>query len=389
MKSPLTTLCYIEKDDKYLMLHRVSKKNDVNKDKWIGIGGHFEEGESPEECLLREAKEETGLILTSWRFRGIVTFTADEWPTEYMCLYTADGFETDRGMKEADGSVVDCRIENVAGLEEDRKVQSADTGATGSGSGGAVSEELPECNEGVLEWVPKSEVTKLNLWEGDKIFLKLLAEDVPFFSMKLMYQGDVLKFASVNGKELELFDICDCKGNPTGKVTERSVAHTTGTIHRTAHIWIVRQMGDGSWQVLLQKRSLEKDSFPGCLDTSSAGHVSAGDECLESARRELKEELGIDALEEELAYVGYFDDGDVIAEFNGKPFHDHEIAFVYVYQKEISIDQLTLQKEEVDSVHWMDYNECRSLVAAGDKRFCLHQSGLELVGRYLGIIPQK
>lgn len=365
MKSPLTTLCYIEKDDKYLMLHRVSKKNDVNKDKWIGIGGHFEEGESPEECLLREAKEETGLILTSWRFRGIVTFTADEWPTEYMCLYTADGFETDRGM------------------------QAAENEEMGSISVEAVSEELPECNEGVLEWVPKSEVTKLNLWEGDKIFLKLLAEDVPFFSMKLTYQGDVLKFASVNGKELELFDICDCQGNPTGRVTERSVAHVTGTIHRTAHIWIVRQAEDGSWQVLLQKRSLEKDSFPGCLDTSSAGHVSAGDECLESARRELKEELGIDASEEELAYVGYFDDGDVIAEFNGKPFHDHEIAFVYVYQKEISSDQLTLQKEEVDSVQWMDYNECRSLVAAGDKRFCLHLSGLELVGRYLGIVSRE
>lgn len=158
MKSPLTTLCYVEKDGQYLMLHRVSKKNDVNKDKWIGIGGHFEEGESPEECLLREAKEETGLTLTSWKFRGIVTFIAKGWPPEYMCLYTADGF-------------------------------------TG---------EMISCTEGTLEWVPKSEIMRLNLWEGDKIFLKLMAEDAPFFSLKLMYDGDVLTYASLDGQELVL-----------------------------------------------------------------------------------------------------------------------------------------------------------------------------------------
>lgn len=156
MKSPLTTLCYIEKDGQYLMLHRISKKHDVNKDKWIGIGGHFEEGESPEECLLREAKEETGLTLTSWKFRGIVTFIAEGWPPEYMCLYTADGFE---------GTMIPC-------------------------------------DEGTLEWVPKTELMELNLWEGDKIFLKLLAEDAPFFSLKLMYQGDVLKHASLDGQVL-------------------------------------------------------------------------------------------------------------------------------------------------------------------------------------------
>lgn len=156
MKSPLTTLCYVEKDEQYLMLHRISKKNDVNKDKWIGIGGHFEEGESPEECLLREAKEETGLTLTSWKFRGIVTFIANGWPPEYMCLYTADGF-------------------------------------TG---------EMIPCTEGTLEWVPKSEIMKLNLWEGDKIFLKLMAQDAPFFSLKLMYDGDVLTYASLDGREI-------------------------------------------------------------------------------------------------------------------------------------------------------------------------------------------
>ncbi len=156
MKSPLTTLCYIEKDGKYLMLHRVSKENDVNKDKWIGVGGHFEDGESPEECLLREAKEETGLTLKSWRFRGIVTFVAEGWPTEYMCLYTADAFEG----------------------------------------------ELKDCDEGTLEWVLKTDLSRLNLWEGDKLFLRLLSEDAPFFSMKLKYRGDNLVYASLDGKEL-------------------------------------------------------------------------------------------------------------------------------------------------------------------------------------------
>ena len=156
-RSKLTTLCYIEKDDSYLMLHRVSKKHDVNKDKWIGIGGHFEENESPEECLLREAKEETGLTLTNWSFRGIVTFISEGWDTEYMCLYTADGYEG----------------------------------------------EMIPCNEGVLEWVKKEDLLKLNLWEGDKIFLKFLQENAPFFSLKLAYKGDQLEEAVLNGKKLK------------------------------------------------------------------------------------------------------------------------------------------------------------------------------------------
>ena len=153
----LTTLCYIEKDNQYLMLHRVSKKNDINKDKWIGIGGHFEKDESPEECLLREAKEETGLTLTSYHFRGLVTFISDRWETEYMCLYTADGFEG----------------------------------------------ELIECDEGKLEWIEKDKIWNLELWEGDKIFFRLLLEDAPFFSLKLRYEGDVLMEAVLDGKKLK------------------------------------------------------------------------------------------------------------------------------------------------------------------------------------------
>ena len=150
-----TTLCYIEQDGKYLMLHRVKKKNDVNHDKWIGIGGKFETGESPEDCLLREAREETGLTLTRWRYRGIVTFlSAADTEAEYMHLFTADGF----------------------------------TGA------------LKTCDEGDLEWIEKERLLELTLWEGDKIFLKLLDQDAPFFSLKLTYDGDRLTEAVLNGR---------------------------------------------------------------------------------------------------------------------------------------------------------------------------------------------
>ena len=152
-----STLIYVERGDEYLMLHRTKKENDLNRDKWIGIGGKFEENESPEDCMLREAREETGLTLTSWRYRGIVTFLSDRWETEYMHLFTADG---------------------------------------SSGT-------LRQCNEGDLAWIKKSELLKLKLWEGDKIFLRLLDSDEPFFSLKLKYEGDTLVLAVLNGKRLE------------------------------------------------------------------------------------------------------------------------------------------------------------------------------------------
>ena len=153
-----TTLCYIEQDGKYLMLHRVKKKNDINHDKWIGIGGKFEEKESPEDCALREVREETGLTLTSYAYRGLVTFVSDRYETEYMHLFTADGF-------------------------------------TG---------ELIDCDEGTLEWVDKALVPTLPTWAGDRIFLDLLARDVPFFSLKLEYVGDTLVRAVLDGRERSL-----------------------------------------------------------------------------------------------------------------------------------------------------------------------------------------
>jgi len=153
-----TTLGYVERDDAYLMLHRVKKKNDLNHDKWVGIGGKFEDGESPEECMRREALEETGLTLHDLQLRGIVTFVSNEWDNEYMFLYTCTRF----------------------------------------------SGELTECAEGNLEWVAKDTVCDLPIWEGDKIFFRLLNENAPFFSLKLCYEGDRLVFAALNGKPITL-----------------------------------------------------------------------------------------------------------------------------------------------------------------------------------------
>lgn len=143
----LTTLCYIEKDNAYLMLHRVKKENDINHDKWIGVGGKLEKDESPEECLLREVKEETRLSLTEYKLRGIITFISNEWDTEYMYLYTATGYE---------------------------------------------GELIENCEEGELVWVSKDKLFELKLWEGDKLFLRLLDDTDALFSLKLRYEGDTL-----------------------------------------------------------------------------------------------------------------------------------------------------------------------------------------------------
>lgn len=148
-----TTLCYLERGEEYLMLHRTKKENDLNHDKWIGVGGKFEDGESPEECLLRETWEETGLTLTQYRYRGLVTFVSDRWPTEYMHLFTATAWTGDPH----------------------------------------------PCDEGELAWIGKRELRSLPLWEGDRIFLDLLEREAPFFSLKLRYEGERLAEAVLNG----------------------------------------------------------------------------------------------------------------------------------------------------------------------------------------------
>ena len=339
MRVRLSTLCYIEKDHKYLMLHRIVKKNDVNKDKWIGVGGHFEEGESPEECVLREVKEETGYTLTSYRYRGLVTFVFADQEVEYMSLFTADGFEG----------------------------------------------EPIECNEGVLEWVEIEDVWKLNLWEGDKIFFRLLDEEVPFFSLKLVYniQGQ-LEAAALNGKSMEMFDVINEDGIRTGLIKERGVVHREGALHATAHIWIVRQNDKGGYDLLLQKRSAHKDSHPGCYDISSAGHISAGEELLPSALRELKEELGIEATFQDLREIGVRHINYEGA-FYGRPFRDRQRSVIYLYEKPVDTEELILQESEIESVLWMDYEKVLEAVKNNTMKHCIYEEELRIVGCALGL----
>lgn len=338
----LSTLCYIERDGQYLMLHRTVKENDVNKDKWIGVGGHFEHGESPEECLLREVKEETGYTLTSWAYRGIVTFVYGEDVVEYMSLYTADGFEGDPIL----------------------------------------------CDEGELEWVDKTAVGSLELWEGDKIFFRLLDEGREFFSLKLVYDTeDVLHYAALDGVPMELFDERNEDGSRTGVVKERSIVHEEGALHATSHIWIARVNDRSGYDLLLQKRSEEKDSNPGCYDISSAGHVEAGHEYLESALRELKEELGIEARPEQLKEAGLRRCG-FEGKFYGRIFRDNELSMIYIYTEPVEIEKLTLQKSEVSDVMWMDYEECRKAVRENRIKHCIYEDELDMVGKALGLFPK-
>ena len=180
---------------------------------------------------------------------------------------------------------------------------------------------------------------------------------------------------------MEIFDIVDENGNPTGQTIERSLAHTNGVRHRTVHIWIAREVM-GKWQVLLQKRALTKDSFPGRYDTSSAGHIQAGDEPLESAMRELKEELGIAAKPEQLQFVDTFRI-QYEKEFHNKIFKDNEIAFVYVYMGEVDIDKITVQEEELECVEWFGLEDVYKECLAHNQKFCVPVKGLEIAREYL------
>ena len=176
---------------------------------------------------------------------------------------------------------------------------------------------------------------------------------------------------------MEIFDICDQNGLPTGKTVERAVAHRDGILHRTAHVWVLRNCG-GRTQVLLQKRSKDKDSYPGMFDTSSAGHIPAGAEPMDSALRELEEELGIRADREQLTFMGKI---RVQYEevFYDEPFRDNEVIRVFAYQEPVRIEKLTLQKSEVEEVCWFDLEEVSEEVTRGSDRFCMNPIGLKLL----------
>lgn len=180
---------------------------------------------------------------------------------------------------------------------------------------------------------------------------------------------------------MEIFDIVDENGIPTGETIQRTVAHDKGIRHRTAHIWIVRNTDNGC-EVLLQQRSYNKDSFPGRYDTSSAGHIRAGDEPLDSALRELGEELGIKAEPAALTYIGKFPI-QYEKEFFGKPFRDCEVAFVYLYTEPVDINALTLQAEEVESVKWFAIDQVYKACVNHSPEFCVPVDGLNLVRRYM------
>ena len=181
----------------------------------------------------------------------------------------------------------------------------------------------------------------------------------------------------------EILDVVDENGRPTGDRVERSIAHKEGIRHATSHVWIVRNV-DGRLQLLLQKRSMTKDSYPGQYDTSSAGHITAGDDPASSALRELKEELGITLKPEELRPIGHFS-MYYRKMFHGDWFFDNEYCHVFLVEKEIDIEELTLQKEEVDRVDYFDMEEVYEGLHENDERFCVPLDGLNVLRTYLGL----
>lgn len=184
---------------------------------------------------------------------------------------------------------------------------------------------------------------------------------------------------------MEIFDIVDESGFPTGETVSRELAHAKGIRHRTAHVWIVRYY-NGKWQLLLQKRSANKDSFPGYYDTSSAGHIPAGFEPRGSALRELQEELGIKAEEDDLLEIGMFR-SNYAREFHGRLFVDNEVTTVFVYKKDVEIESLTLQEEEVEEVKWFDIDIVKEDMQKEERIFCVPRAGLAIIDTW--IMEQK
>jgi 8-oxo-dGTP diphosphatase len=300
------------------------------------VGGKLEINESPDECARREILEETGLTALNLIPRGMVTFISDVWESEYMFLYSVTEF---------------CGT-------------------------------LTDCNEGDLHWIDKREIFGLNLWDGDRIFLRMMMKNAPYFEMKLVYRGDRLHQCVIDGNEAELFDIMNEDGSSANYVAERNYAHLAGLWHNTVHIWLVRKNAEGKTEIMLQKRAACKDSHPGCYDISSAGHISAGDGVLESAVREIGEELGIRAQESDFEYVG-LRRAALDSEFHGKPFHDREFAHVFLYRKTVEDSTLKLQKSEVESVMWVELEECLKAVTENTIKNCVHKEELEMIAAQL------
>ena len=332
----LTTLCYVEKYGKYLLLLRNSpkKRDDPSYGKWIGVGGKLEKDETPDECARREVLEETGLTAVTLKPRGIVTFISDKWETEYMFLYTVTEFE----------------------------------GGMGS------------CDEGELYWVQKDQIFSLNLWDGDRIFLHLMRENAPYFDMKLIYHGDRLNQCFINGRQAELFDVMKPDGTPANYVAERSYVHAAGLWHSTVHIWVIRTNAEGKTELLLQKRSADKDSNPGCYDVSAAGHIATGESVTEAALRELSEELGIQAEAADLESVGTrkveFD-----GVFHDKLFCDKEIGHIFIYRKPVDVQSLKLQQSEVEAVRWMEFDACRDAIVEDTVKHCIYTEELDMIAK--------
>lgn len=327
-----TTLCYIEKDHQYLMLLRNKKPNDLNEGKWIGVGGKLEEGETPRQCALREIREETGLTALDLTARGVVHFHSEAWGSEEMYLYTVADFQG----------------------------------------------ELTDCDEGQLRWIDKAEVFDLKLWDGDRMFLQYLIDDAPYFDMTLCYDADDrLRQCIVDGHEEELFDIYHEDGSPARYIAGRGFAHLRGLWHITAHIWVVRP-AHGTPELLLQLRSRHKELHPACYDTSSAGHIAAGEELLTGAIRELSEELGLTAAADELQPIGIlqstYDNGD---------YHDREHCHVFVYRADIADSDIRPQESEVDGVMWLTLDECRRAVQRSEFPNCIDPRELEMLAPLL------
>lgn len=329
------TLCYIERDGKYLMLLRNKKQNDPNEGKWIGVGGKLEKGETPEECARREIMEETGLRATSLVHWGDVYFHSDVWESEIMRLFLVTEFEG----------------------------------------------ELCECGEGELHWKDKEEIFDLNLWDGDRIFLKYLINGRRFDRMELVYSGERLRSCIVDGREEELFDVYNEDGSPADYVVSRDYAHWRGLWHTTAHIWIVGGEENGEPSLLIQLRAACKRLYPSRWDISAAGHIPAGENAEQGAVREIGEELGLRVGTDELRYIGtmkmtYDDDYD-------EGYHDREHCRIYILRRDVDLSALTLQKSEVESVMWVGYDRLMEAIKNGTLHHCFDIEELEYIRPYI------